>query len=196
MPASIFESILNKGTKGGQVSAREETAREWFRKQAQSVTQVNEKSLQDSELVSAFVQIGFMYMFQYDPKYKAELPYYDRLPLVFPFDVDSTGFTGINFHYLDLRSRAQLMDYLYNVASDDNFDKNTKLNLSYSILKRLCKIPYYKACTKKYLRNHVKSRYILIPSKEWDVAIFLPLERFAKKSKTAIFNDSRKIITG
>ena len=29
--------------------------------------------------------IGRMYLFNYDPKYKKELPYYDRFPLIFPF---------------------------------------------------------------------------------------------------------------
>jgi hypothetical protein len=192
MPASIFQSILNKVT----VKEQEKESRAWFRNQAKAVSEVNEATLKNSQTVSSSVKIGYMYLFQYDPKHKTDLPYYDKLPLVFPFDVDSTGFTAINFHYLDLKSRAQLMDYLYNIASSKEFDEKTKLNITYSILKRLCKVPYYKACTKKYLTKHVKSRYILIPSNEWDTALFLPLERFAKKSKNIVFNDSKKIIAG
>jgi hypothetical protein len=36
----------------------------------------------------------------------------------------------------------------------------------------------------------------LIPSNEWDIALFLPLERFAKESITNVYKDSRMIING
>jgi len=32
------------------------------------------------------VEPGGMYMFLYDPKTKAKLPYFDRFPLIFPFN--------------------------------------------------------------------------------------------------------------
>ena len=51
---------------------------------------------------------GKLYMFLYDPKHKETLPYYDMFPLVFPFSKDSTGFTGLNMHYLPYQMRIML----------------------------------------------------------------------------------------
>ena len=59
--------------------------------------------------------IGQMFMFFYDPKNKQTLPYYDRFPLVFPIELYSDGFLGINLHYLPQKYRANLMDALYSI---------------------------------------------------------------------------------
>lgn len=192
--ASIFSDILSRGQAEGHTPGKEQTSKVWFRNQATEIKKVNENSLYKSEIVRTRVLPGFMYLFMYNPKHRKELPYYDMLPLIFPFQVDSEGFTGINFHYLDLVSRAKLMDYLYVLVNDHTYDEKTRLKLTYEALTRISKIPFYKACTKRYLYSQVKSRYILIPANEWDIALFLPLERFAKKTKAAVFSDSKKII--
>jgi len=194
MQYSQFANILTRGVSEGYIPGREQQSRNWFRTQASEIRRVNESSLYKSEIVRSRVLPGFMYLFAYNPKYKEELPYYDMLPLIFPFEIDSSGFTGINFHYLDLNSRAKLMDSLYLLVTNKDYDEKTRLRLTYATLKQVSKIPFYKACTKRYLYSQVRSRYILIPANEWDIALFLPLERFAKKSKTTVFNDSKKII--
>jgi hypothetical protein len=194
MAYSEFENILTRGVSEGYLPGREQGARNWFRTQAAEIRRVKESDLYQSEIVRSKVLPGFMYLFMYMPLNRIILPYYDTLPLVFPFEADSTGFTGINLHYLDLPSRAKLMDYLYALATDKKYDEKTRLKLTYATLKQVSKTPFYKACTKRYLYTQVRSRYILIPANEWDIALFLPLERFAKKSKTAVFSESKKII--
>ena len=52
--------------------------------------------------------IGGFYLYQYDPKWKDKLPWYDIYPLVFPFDY-AGGFYGINVHYLPPNARTDLM---------------------------------------------------------------------------------------
>jgi hypothetical protein len=47
-----------------------------------------------------------------------------------------------------------------------------------------------------YLNEHVKSRFIKIESAEWDIALFLPTERFQKSSKQTVWKDSRAEIRG
>jgi hypothetical protein len=42
----------------------------------------------------------------------------------------------------------------------------------------------------------MKSQFFYIQPEEWDVALFLPLERFQKASKTKVFADSRKALAG
>ena len=41
---------------------------------------------------SATPQIGKMYLYIYDPKYKNTLPFYDALPLVIPIEFYGNGF--------------------------------------------------------------------------------------------------------
>ena len=55
---------------------------------------------------------GFLYMFVYDPKTKAKLPYYDTFPLVFPFAKTPNGFLGLNMHYLPYQLRVLLLERL------------------------------------------------------------------------------------
>ena len=66
--------------------------------------------------------MGGLYYFYYDPKTKAELPYYDRFPLVMPLKRDSDGFIGLNLHYLPLRYRINFMRKLLPLAiyNDDD----------------------------------------------------------------------------
>ena len=86
------------------------------------------------------------------------------------------------------------MDALYSITSDKRYDENTKLRLSYSILKNANKYRYFKPCFKHYLSSQVNSKFIEIQSVEWDIALFLPTERFEKASKSRVFADSRKMI--
>ena len=52
--------------------------------------------------------IGALYFFVYDPKTKADLPYYDRFPLVLPLKREPDGFLGLNLHYLPIPLRIKL----------------------------------------------------------------------------------------
>lgn len=148
---------------------------------------------QNVELQRRIPTPGYMYMFVYDAKHKDTLPYYDRFPLVFPFSVQSDGFTGINMHYLPHILRARLMDALYNLTTNNKFDEKTRLRMSYDILNASSRYKMFAPCVKRYLYSHLKTRFLLVPSNEWDVALFLPLERFNVNKRT-VFNDSQNII--
>jgi hypothetical protein len=105
------------------------------------------------------------------------------------------GFHGINLHYLPLKLRAALMDELYEISSDKKYDENTRLALSYKLLSGSSKYEAFKPCFKKYLYGHVKSKFIEIVSAEWDIALFLPTERFEKASKQTVHRESRKMLS-
>jgi hypothetical protein len=135
-----------------------------------------------------------MYHFFYDPKTKEQLPYYDVFPLIFMVGKAENGFYGINLHYLPPQLRAKLMDALYDVVSDKRYDENTKLRLSYNLLQGAAKYRYFKPCFKHYLTKHVQSRFVEVLSTEWDIALFLPTERFRGANKQKIWSDSRKQI--
>lgn len=192
---SVFDKLITKGVREGQIPARTQQARDWYR----NATTRLKKRVDEGKLFESMpgrtvgsINVGSMYLFHYDPKHKDTLPYYDRLPLIFPFEKTKDGFMGINLHYLRPQMRAILMDGLYDLANNTRYDETTRLKLSYEVLKNVSKLSYYKPCVKRYLSNHVKSNFLYIHPTEWDIAIFLPLARFQKKSNVQVYNLSAK----
>ena len=47
-------------------------------------------------------------------------------------------------------------------------------------------------CVKRYLGDHVVSETVRIDADEWEIAIFLAVERFQKESARTVWNDSRR----
>ncbi len=195
MAAYIFDNILTQGVRAGQIPARTTDARNWFR-DAAATTNVAPSTLikrNRGKQVGRPVT-GSMYLFNYDPKHKKTLPYYDRFPLIFMIEDYSDGFLGVNLHYLPPQLRARLMDALYSNVNNTRYDETTKLRLSYDILKSAAKYKMFKPTVKRYLTRQVKSSFVLIDPVEWDVALFLPVQRFSKKSADFVWNESRKAI--
>jgi hypothetical protein len=194
--ASIFDEVLTKGVRAGQMPARTEDARKWYRDTAQSYKRLDERKLMksDVERLTNRPMVGSLYMYYYDPKHKATLPYYDRFPLVFPYKKVPGGFMGINMHYLPLIYRAKLMDALYDVSNNDKYDETTKLKLNYNVLSSAAKFKYFGPCVKHYLSEHVRSRFLYVYPSEWDISLFLPLERFQGATKQQVWADSKKLI--
>ena len=195
MPAQFFDTILATGVRAGQIPARTQSARNWFRKQAQTTTTTAEALIQkEKSRWRSTIKPGKMYLFAYDPKHKKTLPFYDRYPLIFPVDTVLGGFYGINTHYLQFRLRALLMDSLYELVNNKKYDDTTKLKISYQILKKISKYKLVAPCFKKYLSSHVRSRFIEIHPTEWDIALFLDVARFEKQSQKQVWNHSRQLI--
>lgn len=193
MATTIFQNVIkNAGASGAQNSL---DARNWLRQKAAEVRTVSPRTtIAQGPLLTSRIITGNMYLFAYDPKTKDDLPYYDRFPLVFPFRRVSDGFYGINMHYLPPLLRAKLMDALYDTVNNDKMDETTRLRINYRILQSAAKFRFFEPCVKHYLNNHVKSRFLQVDPKQWDVALFLPLERFAKASKLKVYADSKKKI--
>jgi hypothetical protein len=195
--ALVFDTILNQGVRGGQIPARTQEARDWYRNTAKTYSNVTENQFLKGAEATRFSNtpmVGQMYMFRYNAKWKDELPYWDKFPLVFPFKKIKGGFLGLNMHYLPLNYRAQLMDALYTVTNNQLYNETTKLKLNYDILNGVSKFRYFKPTIKHYLSDHLTSRFLYVYPAEWDMALFLPLEKFQKANKQEVWKDSRKII--
>lgn len=194
MTTQLFTEMLTAAKDPTQGTSN---ANLWLREQAKSVRMVqNPRQLmtnQTDRLVTA-ITVGRMYLFMYDPKTKEDLPYYDKFPLIFPFKRVQGGFYGINMHYLPHMLRAKLMDNLYNLANNKNNDDTTKLRLSYALLNSASKYKYFSPCVKHYLNSHVKTRFLWVPTEQWETALFLPLERFQGATKQQVWRDSRRKI--
>jgi hypothetical protein len=169
-------------------------ARDWFRDQAMSVERVDTNKVireQKSSYVSR-LRIGHLYLYRYDALTKEKLPYYDRFPLIFVIRPMKEGFLGLNMHYLPFNYRARLMDALYEYVIGEE-DKQ-RLRITYSILKNTSKLRFFRPCLKHYLNNQVRSRFVHVTPKDWDTALFLPLQRFSGASVKAVHKDSIQLI--
>lgn len=200
MAAKVFDDLLLKGIRAGEIPGRTEASRDWYRKRAAAVSRgrVTENRLmaQSKDRTTGSFTIGEMYMFGYDPKHKATLPYYDKFPLVFPINTAAGGFLGINMHYLPPMLRASLMDALYDTVTNKKLDSSTKLRISYDVLKGASKFRGFKPTVKHYLMKHVRTRFIYVEPTEWDIALFLPTAQFIGAGKQKVYADSRRIIRG
>ncbi len=197
----VFQRIAQSGRVQGINKLDIEKARDWYRNKGREVRSVNVNRLFDEtpEYRLKFSMrgdmIGDMYYFQYDAKWKDKLPYWDQAPLVFPIEFYGDSFLGINLHYLSYFRRAQLMNALYSLAHTEN-NKVRYLNISYGLLKSAASLSYFKPCVKKYLLDHMQSRFLKILPSEWDAALMMPLARFVGASEARVWNDSNKIIRG
>jgi hypothetical protein len=155
----------------------------WFK---DKVTQITKKLKGDPNKVftkDSTPEIGQMYMFAYDPKYKDTLPFYDMYPLVFPIEFYGDGFLGINLHYLPPLARAALLSNLKRLANNNKYDDSTKLNISYELLRaHAVQFKGFENCVKRYLFAHVRSSFHQVSSSDWDKAVLLPLQRWKVNS--------------
>jgi hypothetical protein len=191
--ASLFDTLQAQAFRAG-VTARTNASKKWFQANVKKLGQVNRTSLlKDDALEPSSRNIaGNMYMYFYDPKYKDELPYYDRFPLTIMVEPAKGGFYGLNLHYLKPTVRAAFLDELMKTAPQKITDKS-RIRARYKLLASSKKYKEFKPCFKHYLTEHIKSKLVRVPMSEWEVAIFLPTEQFKKKGKAAIWADSNKI---
>jgi hypothetical protein len=134
--------------------------------------------------------MGGLYFFVYDPKGKAELPYYDRFPLVIPLKRTSDGFIGLNLHYLPLRYRINFLKKLLPFAIYNDEDEIKRLRVTYPMLDASSRLKEFRPCIKQYLYSHVKSRILSVEHNEWDIATFLPIQQFKKAKVQDVWQDS------
>lgn len=171
-------------------------AKEWFSKTASmlgsnAIMNINRERLVPRANMSVR-SIGRMYLFFYDPKLKKKLPYYDIFPLVIPIRFYKDGFLGLNLHYLPYDLRARLLDGLYTIYHNKQLDENRKLNLTYQQLKGSTRTRFFKPCIKRYLWKHCQSQFYQVDPVEWDMVLMLPVERFQKRSKSFVWDESRR----
>ena len=197
MAEAINEGLLDKlktAIKTSTAGAKARAAGDWFREKVkQAGASAKMKAVTPNQLLKRQpddnILLGKMFFYKYDPKFAKKLPYWDMYPLVFPFEKAPGGFYGLNLHYIPPRDRAVLMDNLNQYASNNKYDQTTRLELSYRLLKRYGRaVP----CVKRYLGDRIVSQTVRIDADEWEIAIFLPVERFQKASKGEVWADSRR----
>lgn len=195
--SNLFQKLELEAFRKG-ITPRTQESREWFRKRVQLLTRVNRESLMREEGVNKVSSplLGSMMMFFYDPKLKDKLPYYDTFPLVIPVERAEGGFRGLNLHYIPPILRAKFLDSLLDLVNNKKYDKSTRFNLTYRLLKGAAKFKYFQPCFKHYLLDHVKSRFAQVPAPEWEIVTFMPTASWKKASAGKVYSDSRKMANG
>lgn len=201
MATYLFQK-MTKGAVASDVNLKStEESREWYRESAKKISsrdlnmQKFTKSARDRFVKPNIMNISFigkMILFNYDPKLKETLPYYDTYPLIFPIELYNDGFLGINLHYLPPLYRAKLMDSLYTTLNNNKDDEKKRLRISYSILSSASRFRYFRPCVKRYLYSHIRSRFFIVNINEWDMTLMLPLQRFVGEKQANVYKDSIK----
>jgi len=194
--ASLFDT-LQAGAQRAGIQARTKESKNWFRKNVKALGEVSRRKLLEDDALdpSAKEIAGSMYMYFYDPKHKATLPYYDRFPMVIMVEPAPGGFYGLNLHYLAPGVRARFLDALMDTAPKKINDKS-RLKLRYDLLQSTKKFKEFEPCFKRYLNSQIKGQPVRVPMSEWEIAIFLPVEQFAKVKKESVWRYSRKQYNG
>jgi hypothetical protein len=192
MGAKIFSKIQTKAELAG-IQPRTKKSRDWFINNLKNIKNLSRSSLltDDSLVRRNRPLIGRMFMFMYDPKFKETLPYYDQFPLIVMVGPAPKGFYGLNLHYLHPRARAVFFDELMEHMNNDKLNDTTRFRLTYEMLKSVGKLRMFQPCFKRYLFKHMTSKTVEVPPSEWEVALFLPTDNFAKESRNAIWNKSK-----
>lgn len=189
MAGRLFDKLEKEAFRAG-IAARTQASMEWFRQRVSDRNVSRAALIADGPTRTRQVY-GSMYNFQYDPKLKSVLPYYDRFPLCIPVQKAKGGFYGLNLHYLHPLIRAQFLDELYDITNNDKYDRTTRMRVTYDLLKSSSKMRFFKPCMKHYLSSNIQSPLLLIEPADWEIAIFLPTESFRKVSKDTVWAESR-----
>lgn len=189
--AYLLDRIKTQLRKEG-LKPRTQKARQWLQLKVKELNPSRQSLLKDMSRQKTNSIIGHMYFYYYDPKTKESMPYYDRFPLVIPIEEYNDGFLGLNLHYIHPKQRIILLDKLSEYATDSRYDNRTKLRLSYALLSGASRAFESTPCIKRYLYNHVQSRFLEIYANEWDIAALLPVESFVGASTSKVWSDSRK----
>ena len=193
--ANLFQTLELEAFRKG-ITPRTKESIAWFRKKAGAMSSVTSKKIMNSEPIELRNRqvIGSMFMYYYDPKTKDTLPYYDRFPLSIIVSRAPGGFYGLNLHYLQPTLRAKFLDGLIDITNNKAYDETTKFQATYSMLQKSSKLRFFKPCLKRYLSSNVRSRFAYVPPPEWEIATFLPMAEFEKKSQNQVWKDSREMV--
>lgn len=183
---------LQKELQRQDLATNTKKARQWIKNKVKDLSDLRRSTLlRDNSRKHRYFILGSMYFFVYNPKLKDDLPFYDIFPLVIPIEYTADGFLGLNLHYLAPNTRARLLDSLSNL-SYNRYNDRTRLLASYQVLNRISKTEAFRPCLKRYLTQHIRSKFLYIDDSEWDIAIFLPVESFIGASRQNVYSKSKE----
>ena len=170
----------------------------WFNKDVVRLRQMRPmpRKIMQQDGRSTRLLPGRLYMFQYEAKGADTLPYFDRFPLCFPFEIQSDFFLGLNMHYLPYLLRIRLLDRMMTYASNKKMDSTTRLKFQWNTIRGSARLALAKPAVKKYLKTQVKSQFLQVNPDNWNTAMMLPVERFTGATRDRVWRESLEIAQG
>ena len=173
--SNLFSDLEIAAFRAG-ITPRTKKSIAWFRQKAAKLGQVTGGTIFRDEQVKMKASLrnplGNMYMFYYNAKNRATLPYFDAFPLVVITSLAEGGFYGLNLHYLPPTMRAKALNGL---LGGDGLPQK-----------------YYKPTIHRYLTSQVRSKFALIDKPEWEIATFLPAAQWRGAGQGKVYQDSRR----
>lgn len=186
----IQQQLQQSGTK-----PHTDAARQWLLSLLPSLKATPASLLKDRQALRNKAFVGRMYFFRYDALGKADLPYYDRFPLVIPIDQYPDGFLGLNLHYLPPKMRLILLNKLSELLNTPGrYNERTRFRISYKILQSHARVFEHTPAIKRYLFSQIQTRFVEVDASQWDIAALLPTASFRGATVSEVYADSRKII--
>lgn len=197
--AEVQESLLSKvsdAVRSGTVGKEVQRSARWFqdkikglkgdlRNRFSSTNAAKFYREADNKVEKAIlkkrIELGDLFCYYYNPKYRATLPYYDMFPMIMLLSAEKETFLGINFHYLRPKWRAILLDRV-TARIGGGLPKWSKLRNIRQIAPTI----------KRYRYDHIMRKVVPIKEDEQEIAIFLPTERFRKAGKSKIWSESER----
>ena len=186
---TIFQKLRD------EVGDRELSVR-WYRNKINQIApNLTATQMIDRGNTTARVNYGEMNLFLYKPLWAANLKYYDMFPLVIPFKFYRNGFCGVNFHYLSIPMRVNLLERLSNFEEEhelyrldrddpvsgrasDEGTMGTQDDVLALTWQKIAGLRGIKPTIHRYLNKYVYTNFLKIELDEMVAAILLPVERF------------------
>ncbi len=188
-----LRQLVAKKLQKQNLSIPKNLTRQWLIQKMKDIRITSASIMKDREMLRGRTIIGRFYFFQYDPKTKDKLKYYDKFPIAIPIEMYDNGFLGLNFHYVYPLVRLQLLTKLMQYASNRKMDERTRLRLSYPIIKNVGGLYKATPCIKRYLWDHVRSRFLEIQAPDWKIALSLPVQQFVKEKAPNVWKESEEM---
>ena len=177
-----------------------QSAMQWYRSLVREMFENTELSPEETVLrdksrliqKTGYKRLGGMYLFNYLPKTRAKLKYWDSVPLVFILKFTKDGFLGLNLHYLPPSMREKLFLMLRTRLRGPEEAQFSRIEAPYELLKKNKQFRFYRPCIRKYKTKYIGSRILHIWPKDWDLAIHLPVERFQRVNRYQVWMESRQ----
>jgi len=170
---------------GINASKHSEKAMDWFRREVgRNFNNVRmARMMRDRTMFKQKLEMGQMFLVNYDAKHKDTLPIWDKWPLIIPFNSykaknGANIILGLNFHYLPPKLRLVAFRALLKFRNEKRYRKSTRLQFDWQVVSALSEHELFKKAVHAYDANHFKSMFVKIPAQSWTSVLFLPLARW------------------
>lgn len=145
--------------------------------------------------------IGKLYYYKYEAEMPGskKAPVYDEYPMVFFFNSykstkGKTILLGLNLHYLTPKERNFLLTHLLKYKSNGKLSAKSRLRAQWNVIKRFGDVAY--KAVHQYRADRFQTQMIEIHPEDWEIAVFLRLEKFVPVGEHSITSQSgtRKMI--